>query len=90
MNFWQNVISLVISVLSEIIELFPLADSDTLELYDSQVSAFKSYTASANWLFPVDTFFLLLSAIITIELSLFTYRFAKFIIRNVSFGIFKG
>jgi len=89
MNIWQSIISVVIDVLKSVVELFPLADENTLSLYTEKVELFRSYLAQANWLFPVSDFFTILSAILTIEFALFTYRFVKFIVKNVSFGIFK-
>ena len=90
MNFWQNLVSVIVDVLREVIQLFPLADSETLSLYTDQINSFRDLMAGANWLFPVGDFFTLLSAIVTIELSIFTFRLTKFIIKNVSFGLFKG
>jgi len=71
------------------LQMFPFADSGRVALITSQLSGFRSMMASANWLFPVSTFFLLASAVFAIELSVLAFKVLRWIVHQVTFGFVK-
>lgn len=87
---WGILTSIFIGVLNTIISLLPLADTDILTAIDSNLTPFKTAIAGANWIFPVPEFFTFVSAVFTIELAFWTYKLIKFLITNLSAGLFKG
>lgn len=87
--FWSMLASATTSLLSYFLTFFPYADEDVVDLIDVQLDAFRGYLAGANWIFPVGDFFTLLSAVFLIESIYWIYRFSRYILNNISFGIFK-
>lgn len=72
-----------------VISLFPTADSEIVSRITDGVAPFKSAIASANWFFPVDTFFAFLAIVFTIELGILTFKTIGWIAKNLSLGLFK-
>jgi len=68
------------------LSIFPQADSATVAAITSNVSGFRSAIAGANWIFPVDTLFLFLSIIITIEGLVLSSKLIRYIISLLTLG----
>jgi len=89
MNLWSNIQFAIIIVIDILLSFFPTADAGTITAITSQLAPFKTAIAAANWFFPVDTFFSLLSIVFVVEFGIFTYKFVKFLVKNVSLGFFR-
>lgn len=79
-----------LAALNLVLSLFPSADSGIVSQITSGLEPFKSAVATANWFFPVGTFFSLMGIIFVVELGIFSYKLIIFLARNISFGFFKG
>jgi len=77
------------TVFNFLLSIFPNAKPATVSSIQSGLAGFKTGIATANWIFPVDTFFLFIGLIFAIEGSYFIYRFYKWIATNVSGGFIK-
>lgn len=72
-----------------VIGFFPDANASVLSQISDGLTPFRTAMAAANWFFPVGTFFTVLGIVITIELSIMTYKLVMFVVKNVSLGLFK-
>jgi len=83
------ILSLVNSVTLYILGLLPDADQEVITQFSSQISQFRQMLEDINWFFPVDTFLIFMSIIITIELAISLFKLVRWIASMVSFGIVK-
>lgn len=88
-NLWNTIITLIVSVLIAFISMFPDVDTGTLAQFNSGLTPFKSYIATAGWIFPVSQFFIVIGIVLTVEASLFTIKIAHWVLKNVSAGFVK-
>lgn len=77
-------------VLNIVLSLFPTADAEIVSQITSGLAPFKSAVATANWFFPVGTFFTILGIVFSVEFGIFSYKLVLFLARNISLGFFKG
>ena len=76
-------------ILSLIVELFPVADTDTVSFVSSQFTGFNNIMAGVNWFFPVDTFYHVAGYIFAIEGILLIFSTSAWILENITVGLFK-
>jgi hypothetical protein len=88
--FFDAIGASVNAFLSAVINLFPTADSGIIATINGSLDSFKNYLGTASWLFPVNTFFLIVGLMITIELSLISYRTIKLLVAYISAGFLRG
>jgi len=90
MNLLNAWLSGVLIILSGIIALFPDADASVISTIENGLTPFKTAISSANWFFPVDTFFAFLAVVFTIEFTLLTVKTVGWIAHNITLGFFKN
>lgn len=87
---FEALISVVLQVLGIIIGLLPNHDVDTLNWITSQLALFRTNLTGVDWIFPVNTFLLVLGVVLSIESTTLVFKLAKWVATNISGGIFKG
>lgn len=86
---FTGLLSLVSIITVRLISYFPEANSSVVSSISSAVVNFKSTLSSAAWIVPIDTLFLIIQIVITIELSILTFRVVRWILSIVTIGIAK-
>jgi len=89
MNIFNLLARLIDGFLSIVVGLFPAPNSEVLSAISTNSESFRSYLASASYLFPANDLLLIAGFIITIEASLFGYRLVKLILGYVSGGFLR-
>lgn len=88
-NFWSVLLSWVMGLLSNIIQLLPDADESVTMLLNEYTSAFRSGLESVSWIFPVDLLLLCISLVISVEVGLLVFKLIKWIMTHISIGFIK-
>jgi len=89
MNIFNLLARLIDSMLSLIVGFFPAPNTAILSSIGTNFDTFRTYMASASYLFPANTLFTLLGFVLTIEISLFTYRLVKLVLGYITGGILR-
>jgi len=77
---------IVAGFLEFLISKFPVANQENLDAFTRNMSGLRTFMAGSSWIFPMNEFLLFLGIIISIELSLFTFRLVKWIVGYISLG----
>lgn len=89
MNIFNLLAGLIDRFLSVIIGLFPVADSGVVSAMTEKSAEFRGYLESASYLFPVNSMFTLISFVVVVEVSLFSYRLVKLVVGYISGGFLR-
>jgi len=81
----SGIIIAVNNLLQSIISLFPEADSVVVASIGSNVSNFVTFMTSISYIFPLSTFFVILSLIMVIEHSYAIYQTFMWVIKRLPF-----
>lgn len=82
-------IAFVADIMTALVELFPTASTTNIAQITANLSNFKTSMGTAGYIFPVDTFFTLISIVFTIEASMLAYKVIRYIARHISLGFIK-
>lgn len=89
MNIFNLLAGLIDRFLALVLSMFPVADLGVVSTIQSSLDDFHGYLQNASVIFPVNSFLFLLSSILVIEVSLFTYRLIKLVLGYISGGILR-
>ena len=84
---WTAILRLLHDVVIYFIGLFPVmsvGDIEAVQYINGTFSSFRTLVAWANWWFPIDTIFFIISITIGLYVALFTIRVFRWIINAVS------
>lgn len=87
--FIQALIDIAFSMLSYLVALFPTADNSLITFLNTNYLTLRTDLAGLNSIVDIPSLFLILSAFIAIEGALMLFKFTKWVIANISAGIFK-
>lgn len=85
----STILGIVYTILSFLLGLLPLADPVLIQAIRTNTQTIRTIIDNANWIFPIDNLFLFFNTFILILFSIFTYKVAKEILKNISGGIVK-
>jgi hypothetical protein len=77
-------------LLAAFISIFPPADPTISANIANARTVLVSYFWGLNWIIPIDTFLSVFQIVIISEGLVFAIKIVKFILRNLTFGVFKG
>lgn len=86
---WAGILTSIYAILQIFLQIFPFANTNTVNSINTSVSQVRNSIASAGWIFPIDTFFTLLTAVIVIETSIITFKVVRWIASNITLGFIK-
>jgi hypothetical protein len=86
---WNSIITGVLALLTVFINLFPIADSGVLAQISGSVAPFKAFLANADWLFPIQQFFIILQVVITLEAGIVAFKILHWLFKIGSAGFVK-
>lgn len=84
------IITFITGIVLWLLNLLPNADSSITNSITTQFTAFKTWIATANNVFPVDTLFQILGIMILLESGLYLWKLFKWIGGIISGGIIKA
>jgi len=87
--FFTISIDAALGILNNLIQFFPLADSTIVASIDDQLTIFRNFISSMNWLFPVSDFFTAVTAIFLIESVLLSYKIIRYILSVLTLNVVK-
>lgn len=85
---FEALFEFALAIVDFLVGLLPNADTEVLDFLSFGLADFKSRLEAANWIFPVHTFFFVLSTIFAIEAGILAFKLVKWAIRNLSAGHF--
>jgi hypothetical protein len=85
----QAFINIAYGLLTGLVTLFPVADSNINNFLSANFAVFRTTMSGVNSLIDIQSLFLVLGVVIGTESVLMLFHFTKWIITNISFGIFK-
>jgi len=68
---------------------FPTVDTATLDAVNSISENLQGYLNAVSWLLPVPTILIVLSAVISIELSILLFHTIKYVASTLSLGFIR-
>ena len=74
---------------NQFLSVFPLADVGVISAINSYLEDFRYYASQANFMIPVNTLFLLIGIVLSIEAVLLGKKLVRWIVSNVSLGFIK-
>ena len=86
---WNGIIQSILAVFNLLLGLLPLADANVTTRLTASIIPFKTYMSNADWLFPVQDFFTILTIIMTIEAGIVLIKILHWIAKNISAGFVK-
>jgi hypothetical protein len=86
---FNTIAKIIYSFLNSVINIFPVADTSIIADITSKTTDFYNVITEASWIFPVNQFFIVIGLMLSIEISLFTYRLIKLILSYVSLGFLR-
>lgn len=82
-------IDFVLTVIDAVVSLLPNADVNITNFIVNGLTNFRTLVAGVDWIFPVNTFLLVLTMVLTIEGIILLFKIGKWVAANVSGGFFK-
>lgn len=86
---WQGIIGVITAVLMAIITLLPLADPVVVTRITDGLTPFKTMIATADWLFPVASFFAIIKIMIGVEAVIIVVKIIHWVAKTLSVGLLK-
>lgn len=81
---WNILVYWLGGMITLITAIFPSADQNIISLINTAQNTFRTYTQSISWIFPVNTFFQVVTVILTIEITLLTINVGLYILNFIS------
>lgn len=84
----DNIVALVLRILSGVISLFPIADNGVITFITSSATTAYNFLNSLNFVIDVYTLGLVLGICILMELTILGVHVVQWVLQNVSAGFY--